>query len=440
MITCFVHKVLPPTNNKMALPTGTLIHTFNGLIPIEKVVPGTLLYTSSGLSMTEGIVFEGKKEVFTMRTELGTFECNGCSDLVWIDHEVKGGQEVETPWLLGYLHGSSFKSNEFFDAGDFSQRLIRDINQYTIPKTAGNMIMFEHDFESNCVPQAVLAGSIFTREEYAKGFLTSGYDKVSDIFLKQIQCIYASLGIKSKVTPGLFSFYDGSVTVKEVLKTEKVCDMWSIPGECIAEGFLIRTRCVTGDTRIQTRTGCPQISLVVNELVEIWNGSKWSPVTPTVSGTSYIYRVTLSDGSYLDCTGSHKWVVERSKCFSLHTKVETSKLVIGDILPSFSLGEITGQHDLNVNKFSEGAYFLDKSSIQVLLLRTSKQVTEEVARGLQILLRRINMMTNIFQNPNGTWSLGYNKSPQKVVSIVLLDGLYKVYSMGKGVYNNCLTG
>lgn len=70
--------------------------------------------------------------------------------------------------------------------------------------------------------------------------------------------------------------------------------------------------CVSADTRILTRDGSYRIEDVVDQDVEVWNGEAWSTTTPFVAGKNKdLYRVHLSDGSYLDCTDDHRWSARR---------------------------------------------------------------------------------------------------------------------------------
>lgn len=87
--------------------------------------------------------------------------------------------------------------------------------------------------------------------------------------------------------------------------------------------------CVTGETRILTRDGYPRIADVVGKAVDVWNGVNWSAVTPFLAGKQKeIYRVTLSDGSYLDVTGDHAWSA-RNATSKKFKRVETLQLKPG---------------------------------------------------------------------------------------------------------------
>ena len=69
--------------------------------------------------------------------------------------------------------------------------------------------------------------------------------------------------------------------------------------------------CVSGDTKILTTTGYVPIETLAGKIATVWNGYEWSesPVEQTGSNRT-LYRVTMSDGSVLDCTGYHKFYVK----------------------------------------------------------------------------------------------------------------------------------
>lgn len=69
--------------------------------------------------------------------------------------------------------------------------------------------------------------------------------------------------------------------------------------------------CVAGDTPLITQTGIYPIASLQGQKVNVWNGKKWSEVEPRKTGSNRkLYRVHLSDGSYLDCTGHHRFSVK----------------------------------------------------------------------------------------------------------------------------------
>jgi hypothetical protein len=106
--------------------------------------------------------------------------------------------------------------------------------------------------------------------------------------------------------------------------------------------------CVSSDTRIMTRTGSPKIESVVGKEVEVWNGEEWSKVTPFLAAKDKeLYRVYLSDGSFLDVTDNHEWSV-RSKTQRKFRKKMTSELHSGMRVESFSVdAKSEGVHEPN---------------------------------------------------------------------------------------------
>lgn len=94
--------------------------------------------------------------------------------------------------------------------------------------------------------------------------------------------------------------------------------------------------CVSGNTLITTKDGVFPIKDIVGKEVSVWNGDKWSSVTPFSTGKNSLYRVTLSDGSYLDATPGHNWEA-RERTQVKYRKISTSELKPGMILPNFSL-------------------------------------------------------------------------------------------------------
>lgn len=85
--------------------------------------------------------------------------------------------------------------------------------------------------------------------------------------------------------------------------------------------------CVSGDTKLITRKGIENIENVVGKEVEIWNGEKWSKVKPYKTGDNdRLHRVWFSDGSYLDATDNHKFLV-KNRFQKDYREVETLELI-----------------------------------------------------------------------------------------------------------------
>jgi len=131
--------------------------------------------------------------------------------------------------------------------------------------------------------------------------------------------------------------------------------------QCLEQSLESYELCVSGDTNIQMRNGVKQINKLVGEAIEIWNGDDWSMVTPRRTGTDrQLFRVHLSDGSYLDTTANHGWLVK--PCGKrIYKRVDTCNLQPGSKVYSFTLGDICGkseQHAFEMG-YVAGDGFLD---------------------------------------------------------------------------------
>lgn len=108
--------------------------------------------------------------------------------------------------------------------------------------------------------------------------------------------------------------------------------------------------CVSGDTPILTDKGYIQIDHVVGKPINIWNGSEWAFVRPYEAGEAPLVRVSLSDGSHLDCTWNHRWCVGGEF-------VTTEELVVGAKLDKFPMPVVSGQATEEIAKaYSQGFY------------------------------------------------------------------------------------
>ena len=71
--------------------------------------------------------------------------------------------------------------------------------------------------------------------------------------------------------------------------------------------------CVSSDTYILTKQGQLPIKDCVDKNVIIWNGSEWSEVIVKQTGKDQeLVRVSLSNGTHLDCTPEHKFYIQES--------------------------------------------------------------------------------------------------------------------------------
>jgi len=160
--------------------------------------------------------------------------------------------------------------------------------------------------------------------------------------------------------------------------------------------------CVTGDTRIQTRMGCPMIKNVVDTPVDVWNGVDWSRVVPfKASNEVPIYRVTMSDGSVLDCTSDHKWSIVGTG--NDLTQLETKDLVVGSKVEPFELlptGNGTGLDSAYELGMFAGIGFLSKT----------KRVPLVCLRGYKLDLKKLTKL-------GGTWTDNTTKPTELVKQV-----------------------
>lgn len=117
--------------------------------------------------------------------------------------------------------------------------------------------------------------------------------------------------------------------------------------------------CVAGDTRILHRHGYDRIEDLVGREVEIFNGKKWSKVTPFQTGADRsLVRVSFSDGSHLDCTPDHRFSVKWYRKADQYQIVAAKDLRVGHHLPSFrSPSDIAGVREPEA--YTYGAFLGD---------------------------------------------------------------------------------
>ena len=78
-------------------------------------------------------------------------------------------------------------------------------------------------------------------------------------------------------------------------------------GEIASSDFF----CMSGETMIITEEGLSPIKDLIGENVSVWNGKRWSKVTPFMTGKNrQLYRVTFTDGTHLDATENHRWFIK----------------------------------------------------------------------------------------------------------------------------------
>jgi ribonucleotide reductase class II len=182
-------------------------------------------------------------------------------------------------------------------------------------------------------------------------------------------------------------------------------------GNCVEQSLESYELCVSGNTKIQLRSGIRNIESLIGQSVEVWNGDGWSTVTPRITGQNReLYRVHLSDGSYLDTTSNHGWSV-RPVGKRVYRRVETLNLQTGDRVQSFTLAvePSYGLHEKNAFEmgYTIGDGYIDqkgrypmavacghKAKLQQLSMK-GRWYKPQIKEGYSDLYHRINLSDSV---------------------------------------------
>lgn len=238
-----IGKCVVSGNVRRCLPEGTLVHTEDGLVPIENIIPGTKAYTSSGLSEISELVEQGEQEVICVSTELGLFKCTEkhkiavvsginkyswkCANelvegdfLVFPDHVVEGIDitiyeddvvvkiDENFGWIIGYLNaidyqnlGTSIKTAigcagfEGLYSKSADSKLKKGYNRLNpILNNTVHKIMKQFYNGDLSIPTVILQSKQNIRRNYLNGLYENTTKFYNYQFSKQVQAIHASLG------------------------------------------------------------------------------------------------------------------------------------------------------------------------------------------------------------------------------------------------------
>ena len=114
--------------------------------------------------------------------------------------------------------------------------------------------------------------------------------------------------------------------------------------------------CVTGDTPILTDEGYVAISERVGKPTRVWNGDRFSDVTPFSTGINPLVEVVLSDGTSLRCTPYHEWILAGN------VRVMAEELRPGDRLEKFAMPVVEAGEEYSGDAYSQGFYSGDGTS------------------------------------------------------------------------------
>jgi len=91
----YIGKCVVSGGVRRCLPAGTLIHTSEGLVPIENVKAGMAALTSNGMSKITDWFQQGIQPISQITTQMGTFECTDKHQVAVIS-DISGGYKWKT--------------------------------------------------------------------------------------------------------------------------------------------------------------------------------------------------------------------------------------------------------------------------------------------------------------------------------------------------------
>jgi ribonucleotide reductase beta subunit family protein with ferritin-like domain len=233
--------------------------------------------------------------------------------------------------------------------------------------------------------------------------------------------------------------------------------------------------CVSGDTKILTSTGYHDICDLVDQFVDVWNGYEYSNVqVKQTSEADTLYRVTLDNGMYLDCTSEHKWYNSNNEV------ILTKDLITGEDSVTYLKGDYQfpteykfSSYHSPINFYTRGftcneEFMQDSTELYTRVpLNARQHEKQEFLKGLldyhanviysncdkflhrlQLMLTTLNMCSDIsYDDDRCQYYLEIikNKVDIQVVSVKELPGFHKTYCFNEpkrhlGIFNGILTG
>ncbi len=190
------------------------------------------------------------------------------------------------------------------------------------------------------------------------------------------------------------------LTIEQLSANEDVYDI-TVEGNhnFFADGILVHNCaeislnacqfCVSGDTNLVTLEGKTSIKDAVGTQISIWNGDQWCEVTPFKTGDSdTLHRVFFSDGSYLDATDNHKFLVKHRfqkeykevETLDLIEMLRTSKYALSVPRANFKYDGGVNEHNAYDYGFVLGDGCATKSSVGAGLFGKDKQLNFNTAK------------------------------------------------------------
>lgn len=118
--------------------------------------------------------------------------------------------------------------------------------------------------------------------------------------------------------------------------------------------------CVAYETKILTDAGQKEIGSLAGKTVNVWNGSEWSEVVIRETGVSSFVRVALSNGTFIDCTPDHKFLIPTGSRNRGFTRVSALDLLPGQKLQKWELPSVveTGTKKMS-DAYTHGLFCAD---------------------------------------------------------------------------------
>jgi ribonucleoside-diphosphate reductase alpha chain len=140
----------------------------------------------------------------------------------------------------------------------------------------------------------------------------------------------------------------------------------AVPEQHRQKGLMIKQSnlcCCPAGTLILTDKGYKDIEWYDDRYVTIWNGFEWSQVKVLPTGDKRIHKVTLSDGSFIECSDNHKFHIQKGYDRGTGKNkleldiVELKNLKVGDKLQKCEFPVIdTTEHDFINEAYAQGFY------------------------------------------------------------------------------------
>lgn len=134
--------------------------------------------------------------------------------------------------------------------------------------------------------------------------------------------------------------------------------------------------CVVGETEILTREGWRRIDSLVGSAADVWNGHRWSTVTPEITGRNQrLVRVSVSSGHDVTVTRYHKFILSDGR------RVTAESLQEGDALEKISYPVVESgmrSTDAYTQGFFEGDGWRDqRGRVWIGLFGSKKSLVDE---------------------------------------------------------------